>query len=99
MLLASVGTASDISVPLHCVIGIHTCTVVRSGVTHAANGKVNEAVSAWRRYRKHQAAVVVMGGRMIAYTVHAKAEHKAAIAHHASRLLAGWGLRQENCRR
>ena len=43
------------------------------------DGKVGGRIGAYVAIGVTVAAVVVMGGRMIAYTAHAKAEHKAAI--------------------
>lgn len=80
MLLASVGTASDISVPLIALLAFIPALLSVLGVIFTRkNGKVGGRIGAYVAIGVTVAAVVVMGGRMIAYTVHAKAEHKAAI--------------------
>lgn len=80
MLLASVGAASDITVPLIAVLAFIPALLSVLGVIFTRkNGKVGGRIGAYVAIGVTVAAVVVMGGRMIAYTVHAKAEHKAAI--------------------
>lgn len=80
MLLASVGTASDITVPLIAELAFMPALLSVLGVIFTRkNGKVGCRIGAYVAIGVTVAAVVVMGGRMIAYTVHAKAEHKAAI--------------------
>ncbi len=80
MLLASVVTASDITVPLIAVLAfIPALLSVLGMIFTRKNGKVGGRIGAYVAIGVTVAAVVVMGGRMIAYTVHAKAEHKAAI--------------------
>ena len=80
ILLASVGTASDISVPLIALLAFIPALLSVLGVIFTRkNGKVGGRIGAYVAIGVTVAAVVVMGGRMIAYTVHAKAEHKAAI--------------------
>lgn len=80
MLFASVGTASDITVPLIAVLAfIPALLSVLSVIFTRKDGKVGGRIGAYVAIGVTVAAVVVMGGRMIAYTAHAKAEHKAAI--------------------
>lgn len=80
MLLASVGTASDISVPLIALLAFIPALLSVLGVIFTRkNGKVGGRIGAYVAIGVTVVAVVVMGGRMIAYTVHTKAEHKAAI--------------------
>lgn len=80
MLLASVGTASDISVLLIALLAFIPALLSVLGVIFTRkNGKVGGRIGAYVAIGVTVAAVVVMGSRMIAYTVHAKAEHKAAI--------------------
>lgn len=80
MLFASVGTASDITVPLIAVLAfIPALLSVLSVIFTRKDGKIGGRIGAYVAIGVTVAAVVVMGGRMIAYTAHAKAEHKAAI--------------------
>nr|WP_278754405.1 DUF6591 domain-containing protein [Bifidobacterium catenulatum] len=80
MLLASVRTASDISVPLIALLAFIPALLSVLGVIFTRkNGKVGGRIGAYVAIGVTVVAVVVMGGRMIAYTVHTKAEHKAAI--------------------
>lgn len=80
MLFASVGTASDISVPLIAVLAFIPALLSVLGVIFTRkDDKVGGRIGAYVAIGVTVAAIVVMGGRMIAYTAHAKAEHKAKI--------------------
>lgn len=80
MLFALVGTASDITVSLIAVLAFIPALLSVLGVIFTRkNSKVKGRIGAFAAIGITVVAVVVMGGRMIAYTAHAKAEHKAAI--------------------